>query len=132
MAGPMAIPAAPVLEPLNFSAIPGWAKDDHAAALAAFKRSCAEIAATGKGFERKVTFGGTREQWLALCAKVQKAKDGRRFFEENFQPFKVNDPARSEGLFTGYYEPAVLGSRTLSGIFHVPLYRKPANLVAFD
>ncbi|MGH6821267.1 MAG: murein transglycosylase A, partial [Methylocella sp.] len=109
-----------------------WAKDDHAAALAAFKRSCAEIAATGKGFERKVTFGGTREQWLAVCVKAQKAGDARRFFEENFQPFKVNDPARGEGLFTGYYEPAVLGSRTLSGIFHVPLYRKPANLVAFD
>src|SRR5919202_5800062 len=35
------------LEPVAFAALDGWADDDHAAALAAFRRSCAAISATG-------------------------------------------------------------------------------------
>ena len=132
MASAMTGRAAPILEPLAFSAIAGWKDDDHAAALATFRRSCAEIVAEGKAFGRKVAYGGQREQWIALCRSAETAGDAKRFFEENFQPLKVNDPARTDGLFTGYYEPEAEGSRTPSAAYPVPLYRKPADLVAFD
>jgi membrane-bound lytic murein transglycosylase A len=35
---------------------------------------------------------------------------------------------RSEGLLTGYYEPALTGSRRAQGAFQVPLYAPPAQL----
>lgn len=132
MASAMTGRAAAILEPLAFSAIAGWADDDHAAALATFRRSCAEIVSAGKAFGRKVAFGGRREQWIAPCRSAETATDPKRFFEETFQPLKVNDPARPEGLFTGYYEPEAEGSRTPSAAYPVPLYHKPADLVAFD
>ncbi len=132
MASAMTVQAKAILEPVAFAAIDGWAGDDHGAALAAFRRSCTEIVAEGRAFEREVGFGGKRQQWIAVCQLAEKAYDARSFFEANFQPFKVNDPARAGGLFTGYYEPEVEGSRTPSARYHVPIYAKPGDLVGFD
>ena len=124
--------SASVLEPQSFTAITGWSDDNHQSALAAFKRSCAEIISEGNAFKRPVQYGGDREQWIAVCGRADAASNARQFFEDNFNPFKVNDPIRPEGLFTGYYEPEAEGSRTQSEIFRVPIYRKPADLVVFD
>ena len=38
----------------------------------------------------------------------------------------------AEGLFTGYYEPELAGSRQRSDEYGVPLYRRPADLVMVD
>jgi len=132
MADAMTARAAAILEPLAFSAIEGWADDDHAVAFETFRRSCTEIAAEGRAFGRQVKFGGDRGHWVAICKKTYATQDAKRFFEENFQPMKVNDPVRPDGLFTGYYEPEAEGRRTPSKAFPVPLYAKPADLVAFD
>ena len=112
--------------------IAGWADADHQAALMTFKRSCAEIEAAGQAFQRKVAYGGTREDWRAICGRLKTAGDARRFFEESFSPLIVRDPDRPQGLFTGYYEPEAEGSRTPGGPYRVPLYAKPADLVDFD
>ena len=63
----MTAEAKPILETVPFDRIEGWAEDDHAAALAAFQRSCTEILATGHGFERDVRFGGKRADWTDVC-----------------------------------------------------------------
>jgi membrane-bound lytic murein transglycosylase A len=124
--------AQPILEPASFAAIPGWRDDDLAQALSAFRRSCSEIVSEGRAFERPVAYGGHRAAWLPLCNRASTAKDPRQFFEAEFQPFRVHDGARAEGLFTGYYEPEADGSRTPSPDFPVPIYARPADLVAFD
>lgn len=124
--------AAATLEPVGFSAIPGWAADDHRAGLAAFRRSCREMIDEGRGFARPARFGGSRQQWLATCRKALTASYAKAFFETSFQAFRIHDEARPEGLFTGYYEPEAAGSRTPTSAFGVPLYRKPADLVGFD
>jgi membrane-bound lytic murein transglycosylase A len=128
----MTAEAKPILSAVPFAQIEGWAADDHAAALAAFQRSCAEILATGHGFERDVRFGGRREDWLDVCQSALQAKSARQFFEEEFVALKVADPVRPEGLFTGYYEPEAEGSRTSGNGYDVPIYRKPDDLVSFD
>ncbi len=128
----MTAEAKPVLSPVSFAQIEGWADDGHAAALAAFQRSCAEILAGGRGFEREVRYGGKRADWLEICESAAQAKSARRFFEEKFTALKVADPARPEGLFTGYYEPEAEGSRTPGNGYDVPIYRKPDDLVSFD
>ena len=124
--------AAPILEPTTYDRIAGWREADHRQALATFKRSCAEIEASGSAFARKVVYGGTRRDWLAVCARLKAAADPRRFFEEGFTPLIVHDPVRPEGLFTGYYEPEAEGSLKPGGDYKVPVYARPADLVAFD
>ena len=95
--------AKPILHAVPFEKIAGWAADDHAAALAAFQRSCQEIIATGHGFERHVRFGGTRAEWLAVCENAAQAKNPRQYFETEFTALAVGAPLRPEGLFTGDY-----------------------------
>lgn len=128
----MSAEARPILEPTEFRAIAGWGEADHEAALQTFKRSCAEIEASGHAFARKVTYGGTRRDWLAVCGRLKTAAPARRFFEDAFTPLIVHDPARPQGLFTGYYEPEAEGSLKRGGDYTVPLYAKPADLIAFD
>lgn len=120
-----------VLEPLGFIDLPGWAEDDHAQALAAFRRSCDEILSEGAGFSRPALFGGIKEDWLEACRASLSATEARAFFEASFRPYRVCDGERPEGLFTGYYEPEAEGSLTAGGDYAVPIYRKPLDLAAF-
>jgi membrane-bound lytic murein transglycosylase A len=128
----MTAQAKPILKSVSFAQLMGWPADDHAAALAAFQRSCREIIANGHGFERKVKFGGRRKDWLELCGRALHASHPRQFFETEFTPLAVTDPQRPQGLFTGYYEPEAEGSRTPGNGFDVPIYTKPADLVGFN
>jgi membrane-bound lytic murein transglycosylase A len=128
MALTMTATAKPSLSPVRFADLQGWAEDDHAAALAAFRRSCAEIMEEGHAFKRPVSYGGARDDWIPVCRMAESAGDARAFFESHFTPLQVNDPERPEGLFTGYYEPEALGSREQGGEYQVPVYRKPHDL----
>jgi len=124
--------ARATFEPLTYGALQGWHDDNHAAALATFRRSCAEILEHGRAFARPIKYGGNREAWMNVCRKAAKAKDARKFFETELTPLRVSDAERPGGLFTGYYEPEALGSRTPSKAFPVPIYAKPADLVKLD
>jgi membrane-bound lytic murein transglycosylase A len=132
MCSTMSAAAKAIFEETDFRTIAGWADADHEAALATFRRSCAEIETTGHAFGRKVAYGGTRREWLAICSRLKTATNARRFFEEAFTPLIVRDPERPQGLFTGYYEPEAEGSLKPGGAYKVPIYAKPADLVAFD
>lgn len=132
MGSAMSAVAKPLFEATDFRSIAGWAEADHRAALATFKRSCAEIEATGHAFDRKVAYGGTKRDWLAVCARMNASANARAFFETSFTPLIVHDPERPQGLFTGYYEPEAEGSLKPGGVYKVPVYAKPADFVAFD
>ena len=123
--------AAAALKPLQFTQIAGWAEDDHTAALGTFARSCARMVKSKRGVKalgRKVS----AKTVLAVCKRALKLSGtadrqaARRFFEQNFAPYRVRDGA-DEGLFTGYFEPQYAGSRTRTLTYHVPLYRKPGD-----
>src|ERR1044072_7405042 len=118
-------------EPVAFSAIDGWAADDHAAAYATLLVSCRALVGGAKPSR------DTRPVSLALVEVCRKARAAgaltgdaaRRFFEDNFRAVrggKIDDP---NGFLTGYYEPIVDGSRTLTDDFKVPLYGRPRDLV---
>jgi membrane-bound lytic murein transglycosylase len=70
---------------------------------------------------------------------VRPSTSGRRrwkllapFFEQKFQPLRIGRLREPERLLTGYFEPIVAGSRFPTPQFHVPLYRRPRDLVAAD
>lgn len=83
-------------------------------------------------FARSVDFGRVGD-WRALCDTAANLPPGddeasRQFFETGFSPFLVTDHGKAEGLFTGYYEIELNGSRQRRDRYQVPLYRKPPDL----
>ncbi|MEQ9146201.1 MAG: MltA domain-containing protein [Parvibaculaceae bacterium] len=128
------------LTPVSFGALEGWDKDDHGAALDAFRRSCGRIldAAPSRPLDPKTgaeSLYGTAGDWQPVCRQAgsaQAAADPKGFFETAFRPFEVADETGPDGLITGYYEPEVDASLTRGGRYQTPLLAKPADLQRLD
>ncbi|MGB0935206.1 MAG: murein transglycosylase A [Alphaproteobacteria bacterium] len=58
-------------------------------------------------------------------------EDARKYIESNFQPYRVTATGNEAGLFTGYYEPVLQGSRTQHGPYQTPIYRNPDAEIHF-
>ena len=115
----------PLLTVAQFSDLPGWRDADLNPAIGAFRRSCAVIA-TKPPVEVIADYAGTAGDWQTVCGR--QAGDARRFFEKNFTPYALS----GEGLFTGYYEPEIRGSRTQTGAYRTPVYGVPSDLIRVD
>jgi len=119
-------------QPVKWADLDGWANDDHAAAFATFLDSCRAIGGNGPASLQMTQIAAAlREVCERAQASVPLDDDGaRKFFEENFRPLQISKLGETDGFLTGYYEPIIDGSRVPTGEFHVPLYRRPPNLVA--
>jgi len=133
-----------VLTETGFEALPGWTEDDPRAAAEAFLRSCGRF----KWQDEDRQIGpdprfGTVGDWLPACAAVRSAADGpadavRSAFEATFVPYWIASSDASapdgpgQGLFTGYFEPELNGSRSPTETHDEPLYPRPSDLVLVD
>jgi len=123
------------LQPVSFASLPAWRSDDLNGFAHAFEKSCQRI---GRNADDKqfgaLSAAGTYAKWKAPCEKflTLNAPTNQtlyQFFESNFTPYAVsadNDPV---GLFTGYYEASLKGSRTRSAQYNIPLYKRADDLV---
>lgn len=115
---------APLFTQVGWDEISGWHEDQLHQAVEAFLRSCNALR--------------WKEEWQQVCdtAKTMDLStemETRRFFEENFHPYQVNQSdGTSEGLLTGYYVPDLTGSRYPSSEYPYPLYRRPDDLLVVD
>jgi len=127
---PLKLPNS-ALEPVDWSALDSWAADDHAAAFATFLASCHPLLRTipAKSEIRPMYLALTHVCRQALAAGRPTAEQARVFFERNFRPLRISKLGENAGFLTGYYEPIVDGSRVPTGIFKVPIYRRPRDLV---
>jgi membrane-bound lytic murein transglycosylase A len=127
-----------VLRAASFAELPGWEHDQHAAVLPALLRSCdrwgglAPPAAVGGAVDT-----GAVGDWLPLCAAAAALPPGdgaalRSLLERELRPWKVANHEESVGLFTGYYEPTLRGSRRPDERFAVPLHLRPPELVSVE
>jgi membrane-bound lytic murein transglycosylase A len=117
------------LEPIKWADLVGWNADDHLAAFAAYDTSCQalrKIQRTDRGQLSKALSNVCRK---AMGLRRPDLNTARTFFEQNFQPVRIARLGETQGLLTGYYEPIVQGSRFPNPEFHVPLYRRPPDLV---
>ena len=131
-------PTKITLKSWTFTALPGWADDQHANALSAFQKSCVKLM-TLPG-DRDVASngsapGGKVVQWRQPCEAAKALGAGtdalaKHFFETWFVPYEVSNLGEPEGLFTGYYEPELNGSWTQGGAYQTPLYARPVDLVS--
>ena len=111
----MSVPGHAGADVLDFEALPGWAQDDHQAALKTFLTSCDLIPG---------------DDWPAICRMGQDAvaseAAARDFFEMFFKPVVIGNPP---ALFTGYFEPELDGSPVRTPQFAYPIYRRPPELL---
>jgi membrane-bound lytic murein transglycosylase A len=132
-------PAPPPLafRTASFADLPGYRADRVAETLPALGRSCPRLTARAERSIDNYERYGTGNDWRGFCAALAQLPPGddaalRRLVEAELQPVLVIGDGKAEGLFTGYYEPLVRGSRTRQGRYTVPLYRQPPDLVQVD
>ncbi|MGV8998603.1 MAG: murein transglycosylase A [Parvibaculaceae bacterium] len=121
-------------EPLSFSALNGWSDDSQALAMATFKRSCTRLLRLNQSdpLDKKndTGFYGTAGDWFEACRAAANVPAGdaaaRAYFERYFVPVRVSDGSEA-GLFTGYYEPEMMGSMSRHGVFQTPILSFPAE-----
>ena len=123
------------LVPARFSDLPGWQDDAAAAVLPALNRTCDRL--LNLPLDKSVGYdgmGGTVADWYTPCSVARRLavndNDGARlFFEGWFSPFLAVNNGSAEGVFTGYFEPELKGSRTRSAVYAIPLLGRPRDLV---
>lgn len=108
----------------KWAMLPDWETLDLAPSWPALQQSC-----------RALKY---KPKWQAVCAAAERVDmvdtlSQRTFFETWFTPYQVLNPDGSEtGLITGYYEPLLKGSRSMSQRFRYPIYGAPEDLLEID
>lgn len=120
------------LEQVDFAELSGWEDDDQKKALQAFIQSCNKFSKMAQnrvigGQIGDITVGDFHDVCeIAQVVKTMSAKQARNFFENWFKVFLVIDKSSgSKGLFTGYYEADLKGSRVRTEKYKYPIYAKP-------
>jgi membrane-bound lytic murein transglycosylase A len=126
-------PEAPptlALQPVEWSALPGWSVDKPVEAWGALLASCASN-----------RLGG---DWRDPCARARALgavddAQARAFLESALVPYRVatkpsvrSKPLTDTGMITGYYEPVLLGARKADARYRTPLYGVPDDLVTIE
>jgi membrane-bound lytic murein transglycosylase A len=108
-------PHAPEGPPVPVSALPGWAQEDHAAALAAYRQTCSTAQDAG---DRRACAAA----WA--MGPVGEAA-ARAFFESEFEARPVGET----GLLTGYFAPEYEARDEPDDEFSAPVRPRPPELV---
>ena len=104
------------LEKQSFEDLDGFEEDDLIFALEVFQKDC------------KVS---KRNRYLEeVCEKSFEYTDAKAFFTNEFTPYKLLNPDKSDkGLITGYYEPLLYGSLEKTEQYRYPIYKRPDDLI---
>ncbi len=120
---------------VEFSDLKDWEKDNYLVALKSFVKSCNTIAKLNNNkiisYELyNIRVGDLRNVCdIANVIAGTSSNDARIFFENWFTPFLVIDSnSGKNGIFTGYYEASINGSRTKSDVYKYPIYSRPDDL----
>ncbi|MBI1210303.1 MAG: murein transglycosylase [Alphaproteobacteria bacterium] len=127
-----------VFQPATFAALSGWDNAGVRSAYAAFGATCAKLVLR----DDATPFGGSADygivaDWKPACTAALNSPNlsdaaARGFFSRYFTPVRATNNGNETGLFTGYYEPELNGSRKRHGRFQTPLLARPQDLVTVD
>ena len=125
------------LTPVRFEYLLDWRRDDYTQVFATFLRSCNKILKQRTRGQLVTGFSvGNILDLQRVCQKAlqdnigNSSEKARLFFETWFKLYQVSDGLNKQGLFTGYYEPQLRGSRRRSSIYNVALYHRPPDLIS--
>lgn len=121
--------------PARFSDLPNWNQENFVGFAQAYNRSCGKVLnkSAQSDLGSNPIFGKAQE-WQIACRKFAKINQNnaaqiKSFFEQNFIPYAARAGQEPEGLFTGYFEAGLNGSRTRKGVYQTPLRARPDDLV---
>ncbi|MAS14084.1 MAG: transglycosylase [Nitratireductor sp.] len=125
---------SPGIERCSFDDVPGWRQDTLLEAFRAFARSATQVETKPyrSGSLGIVLSAFTPAYTAARAMPDIDERSARAFFESHFIPCRIKSEDGGPGFVTGYYEPEVEASRVKTERFHVPLYRRPDDLVDVD
>src|ERR1700687_5840927 len=94
------------VKPLTFAELEGWQNDDHAAAFAAYMKSCGAILASSTAMRKaRPMFGGLYNACgpanAVAAGGAVDAAQARKFFEDNFKPVRILPAVQTYGFYTG-------------------------------
>ncbi len=118
----------------SFDQMEGWAHDNLLDAIPAFLRSCQVMSKAHNTRQGEDDQDLLTKAWADPCAAAHSLlpdneNSARAFFETWFTPLAIYGEGKETGLFSGYYEPEMKGSRIRSERYATPLHHLPADLV---
>ena len=123
------------LTQIDFDQLKNWDKGNHKDALRAFLHSCSKFSKMAEntsisGQLTKIKVKDFRDVCdIAQVIKTMNSKQAKNFFENWFKPFLVSDRnGNQNGIFTGYYEASLNGSKFKSEKYKYPIYARPKDL----
>jgi membrane-bound lytic murein transglycosylase A len=126
------------LKTASFSDLEGWNNEDFKGFMNAYRTSCARILRKNPSdkFSSDPAWG-TYGEWQAACRSGQGVNENdppavRAFLQNNFKVVSATAAGDPQGLFTGYYESTLNGSRTKHGAYQYPLLGRPADLIMVE
>lgn len=130
------------LRPISFPQMQGWDKftgQQVVGASASLRKSCSVLLARSANRSAgSSSIPMTAGEWHPICKRLnginrQNVTQLKLFFENNFTPLRAESPQNSQGgLFTGYYEAELYGSKHKKGKYQHPIYGLPSDLVTID
>ena len=123
-------PSGAHLRPVGFANLPGFAQDDHLAAIKVFLQSARSIAQGAPELRSALPAPQSLRAvcQLALQKTIGSAAEARRFFESHFIPCRIETGEVPPAFLTGYYEPVVSGSLVRTPDFTEPVFARPVDL----
>lgn len=126
------------LRQVEFADLEGWGGENFAEALPALIRSCDVL----EKKDPEAPMGtkdnmGKVSDWLDICKDARIIRPGNQieakyFFESRFTAYQVTSDHEPKGLFTGYYEPELLGRWAPEAEFQIPVYSRPTDLISIN
>lgn len=128
-------------------ALPNWPGTELSAALSAFDKSCIARASADPDapLSKNITHPdlaqlyGAWKDWQPACTRARELAQTspapeaiQAFFESTFRAVEIAPGANEISLFTGYYEPQLLASRTRSADYATPLLKRPDDLITVN
>jgi membrane-bound lytic murein transglycosylase A len=121
------------LREFSYNELPGWGQDSMAEVYPTLTKACSEISVLNIPMigDRKV--GSWQPFYKALThLKNPTSIEIQELFQNYLVPYQVRFGAQFEGLFTGYYEPQLRGSRIKTDLYNVAIYARPVDLIMIE
>ncbi len=129
------------LKKSSFSDLPDFGKTNMVGAINALKLSCSDLLRRARyhSYPSDIRY---QKNYLNTCKKVKAFNNLtnsniKQFILNNYKPYLILDSENGAklnytGVFTGYYQPSILGSLTRTNKFDVPIYARPKMLKKID
>lgn len=120
-----------IFQKTDFQNLPGWVIEEYKYFADAFSKSCNVLQKKSAPYFKQGSQWGDIKTWKLRCKEFAavETQNYRSFFETYFTPYAIHNESEKTGLFTGYYESSLNGSRAQQGQYQYPLYARPDDLV---